>query len=147
MDAQAGEKNRLAMKAVFDSGVVPGLIAFDGDDPVGWIQLAPREKFPRLESSRILMPVDDQSVWSVSCFFVHKTHRKQGVSLALLQAACDFAKKTGAKILEGYPIEPAKKPYPVVYAWVGFADVFERVGFKEVARRSDTRPIMRKMLV
>ncbi len=146
MDAQMGEKNRRAMKAVFKSGEVPGLIALNGKDPVGWIQLAPREKFPRLENSRILKPVDDQKVWSVSCFLVHKTHRRHGVSLALLQAACDFAKESGARIVEGYPVEPNKKPYPAVYAWVGFADVFRRAGFKEVLRRSDTRPIMRKIL-
>jgi GNAT superfamily N-acetyltransferase len=146
MEAQMGEKNRRAMKAVFQSGEVPGLVAFDDKKPVGWIQVAPREKFPRLESSIILKPVDDKKVWSVSCFFVHKSHRKRGVSLALLQTACDFAEKSGAFILEGYPIEPSKKPYPPVYAWVGFADVFLRAGFKEVLRRSETRPIMRKIL-
>lgn len=146
MEARMGEKNRLAMKAVFKSGEVPGLIAYEDEKPVGWVQLAPREKFPRLETSRILKPVDDQNVWSVSCFFVDKAYRKRGVSLALLDAACDFAAAAGARIIEGYPVEPKKKPYPPVYAWVGFADTFLRAGFAEVQRRSETRPIMRKRL-
>jgi GNAT superfamily N-acetyltransferase len=146
MEAQMGEKNRRAMKVIFQSGEVPGLVAFDDEKPIGWIQVAPRENFPRLQSSRILKPVDDKKVWSVSCFFIDKAYRKRGVSLALLKAACDFAVKSGAHIIEGYPVEPNKNPYPPVYAWVGFAKVFQRAGFKEVARRSDTRPIMRKQL-
>jgi len=143
MDAGMGEQNRLAMKAVFEGGRPPGLVAFDGDTPIGWIQFAPRPEFPRLETSRILKPVDEQDVWSVSCFFVHKTHRNRGVSLRLLEAACESAKKSGAHILEGYPVEPKKVPYPPVYGWVGFAEIFSRAGFKEVARRSETRPVMR----
>jgi len=143
MDAGMGAQNRLAMKAVLESGRSPGLVAFDKDTPIGWIQFAPRSEFPRLATSRILKPIDEQDVWSVSCFFVHKSHRKQGVSLRLLEAASESARKSGAQILEGYPIEPKKKPYPPVYGWVGFADVFRRAGFREIARRSETRPIMR----
>ena len=146
MDAQMGEQNRLAMKAVFEAGQLPGLIAFDGDQPVGWIQVAPRSDFPRLKTSRILKPIDKADVWSVACFFIHRSYRRKGVSLQLLQEACNFAQKSGARIVEGYPVEPKKSPYPAVYAWVGFADVFQKAGFEEVARRSETRPIMRKFL-
>lgn len=146
MEAQKGIKNKLAMKAVFQSGKSPGLVAFDGNKAIGWIQFAPRSEFPRLKTSRILKPVDDKEVWSVSCFLVHKTHRNQGLSLSLLDAACQHAEISGARILEGYPIEPNKTPYPPVYAWVGFASVFKKAGFEEIARRSETRPIMRKVL-
>lgn len=146
MDAQMGKQNKLAMKSVFGNSRSPGLVAFDGNNAIGWIQFAPRCEFPRLETSRILKPVDDNEVWSVSCFLVHKTYRNQGLSLSLLSSACKHAEKHGARILEGYPVEPRKMPYPPVYAWVGFASVFRKAGFKEVARRSETRPIMRKIL-
>lgn len=146
MDAGMGEGNRRAMKAVFDAGEPPGLLARDAGVAVGWIQVAPRSAFPRLETSRILKPVDDREVWSVSCFLVDKQYRKRGLALALLEAACGHAKSRGAQILEGYPVEPRKIPYPAVYAWTGFASVFRRAGFEEVVRRSETRPIMRKRL-
>ena len=69
-DAQKGEGNRRAMKAIVDSGRVPGVLAYHEGQPVGWCSVAPREEFPRLGRSRILKPVDDEPVWSVVCFFI-----------------------------------------------------------------------------
>ena len=146
MDAQMGAGNRAAMKALFEAGEVPGLVAYHDAVAVGWIQVAPRAEFPRLERSRVLQPVDDLPVWSVSCFLVDKRFRRTGLSVQLLRAACDFAQERGAEVLEGYPIDTPKKSYPPVYAWTGFAGAFQAAGFTEVARRSDTRPIMRKTL-
>ena len=145
-DKRIGDGNREDIRAIVEGGEEPGLLAYQNDRPVGWISLAPRERFVRLETSRVLKPVDDQPVWSVSCFLVAKDCRNRGVAEALLRAACVFASQRGASILEGYPIEPSKRPYPAAYAWTGFASVFRRAGFEEVARRSDTRPIMRKRL-
>ena len=67
-----------AMKAVVDSSEVPGLLAYDGNEPVGWCALAPRERYLRLARSRILKPVDGKPVWSVVCFFVARSHRRKG---------------------------------------------------------------------
>jgi len=145
-EAQSGDGNRAAMKALFDAGAEPGLIAYDGDQPVGWCSVAPRAAFPRLERSRVLQPVDDQEVWSLSCFLVRKSHRNRGVSQALLAAAGDFVRARGGRILEGYPIDPKTTPYPAVYAWTGLASAFRGAGFEEVLRRSETRPILRKRL-
>jgi GNAT superfamily N-acetyltransferase len=146
MTAGMGEGNRLAMKALFDGGKVPGLIAWHAGRAVGWVQIDARTAFPRLATSRVLLPVDDQPVWSVSCFLVQKPHRRTGLSVALLRAACDFAKSQGARLIEGYPIHTPKKDYTPVYAWTGFMGTFRAAGFIEVARRSETRPIMRKDL-
>ena len=145
-DKRVGDGNRKDIRAIVEGGEEPGLLAYETERPVGWISLAPRERFVRLETSRVLKPVDDRPVWSVSCFLVAKDCRNRGVAEALLRAACTFARQRGASILEGYPIEPKKRPYPAAYAWTGFASVFRRAGFEEVARRSDTRPIMRKRL-
>ncbi|MEO0820130.1 MAG: GNAT family N-acetyltransferase [Pseudomonadota bacterium] len=147
MDAGMGEGNRRAMQRLFEAGGVPGLVAYRGETAVGWIQLDRRSAFPRLASSRVLKPVDDADVWSVACFLVEKSARRQGLSVALLRAACDFARERGAEILEGYPIETPKPKYPPVYAWTGFAGAFRDAGFVEVARRSETRPIMRRILI
>ncbi len=142
-----GEGNRRAMKAIVDSGEVPGLIAYDGDLPIGWVSVAPRDSFPVLGRSRILKPVDEKPVWSVVCFFVAKGMREQSVSVRLLEAAFDYAAGQGAEIVEGYPIEPKKGVIPDPFAWVGLASTFLRAGFHEVLRRSDTRPVMRREII
>ena len=110
---------------------------------MGWCAIAPREVHERLENSRILARVDDQPVWSVTCFFVAKPFRRMGVTVQMLKAAGAHAAKLGAKNVEGYPVEPRKDPMPEVFAFTGIGSAFRKAGFKEVARRSSGRPIMR----
>ncbi|MEE9562604.1 MAG: GNAT family N-acetyltransferase, partial [Thermoanaerobaculia bacterium] len=78
------------------------------------------------------------------CLFVHKDYRDRGVSVKLLEAAVDYARKQGAKVVEGYPVEPKKDRMPAVFAFTGLAAAFLHAGFTERARRSPTRPIMRR---
>jgi hypothetical protein len=141
--AQQGELNRLSIKALVDSGNTPGLMAYRDSVPVGWCCVAPREEFSTLAHSRILKPVDDQPVWSVVCFFVARTERHKGLTVELLKAAVEFAAARGARIIEGYPVQPKGGKSPDVFAYTGLQSAFERAGFIEVARRSATRPVMR----
>jgi GNAT superfamily N-acetyltransferase len=145
-EAMKGEPNRKVMKSIVDSGEVPGILDYIGGQPAGWCSLAPRERFPRLENSRVAKPVDDKQVWSVVCFFIHKDYRRLGVSLTLLKAAISYAGEHGAKIVEGYPVEPKDEKMPAVFAYYGIASTFRTAGFKEVARRSERRPYMRYYL-
>lgn len=145
-EAHKGEANRQHMHALVESGEVPGILAYAGDQPAGWCSLGPRETFPRLARSRILKPVDDQPVWSVVCFFIARPFRRQGLSLKLLSAAVDHAQINGARILEGYPVEPKKGDAPDVFLSTGLASVFREAGFFEVLRHSETRPIMRQVI-
>jgi GNAT superfamily N-acetyltransferase len=138
-----GEGNRRAMQAIVYSGEVPGLLAYAEDVPIAWVSVAPRQAFPSLDRSPILKPVDDQPVWSVVCFFIARKYRRQKLSLVLLQAALEYARQQGVRILEGYPIEPKKDSAPDIYAFTGLASTFRQTGFVEVARRSESRPIMR----
>jgi GNAT superfamily N-acetyltransferase len=139
-----GSRNRKALKRIVGSGEVPGLIAYIDGKPAGWCSVAPRETFSRLERSRVLKRVDEEPVWSVACFFVARPFRRRGLTVPLLRAATDFAREHGARIIEGYPIDPRKGAMPDAWAWTGFAAAFLRAGFKEVERRSPTRPIMRR---
>jgi GNAT superfamily N-acetyltransferase len=142
-DELRGEGTRAAMEALARAGPPPGVLAYDGGTPVGWVSVAPREVFVRLRTSRVLKPVDDRPVWSVSCIYVARSHRRRGVSVPLLAAAVELARDHGADCVEGYPVAPDKSSYPVSYAWTGFREIFVRAGFREVARGSPTRPIMR----
>ncbi|HEX7880674.1 MAG TPA: GNAT family N-acetyltransferase, partial [Candidatus Eisenbacteria bacterium] len=141
--AGKGESNRKAFKKRVADGPPPGLIAYAGRTPIGWIAIGPRASLPRLNNSRILAPVDEQPVWSVSCFFVTKEWRKRGVSVFLIEAAARFAAKAGAKLVEGYPVV-ARGTAPAPFVWTGLPGTFLEAGFEEVARRSTTRPIMRR---
>ena len=143
-DAGKGAKNRSAFKKLVDkSPVPPGVLAYWDGEPVGWCAVAPREHYVGLANSRILKPVDDQPVWSISCLFISRDQRRKGLSAALLRAAAKFAASHGARIVEGYPVEPNARMADA-FLWHGVASSFKAAGFEEVLRRSETRPILRR---
>jgi hypothetical protein len=120
------KRNRADLKALVDSGRPPGLIAYEGKVPVGWVTLGPREEFGRLERSPVMKPVDDKPVWSVVCFVVPSAHRRQGATL-----------------LEAYPVDKRGRSSDE-NMWFGAKSMYDGAGFKEVARRKPARPIVRR---
>lgn len=145
-EAGKGDANKRALAKLVASANAPGVLAYSGGEAVGWCALAPRASYPVLARSRVLAPVDDKSVWSISCLFVAKAHRNRGLSTKLLRAAAEFARSRGARVVEGYPVETPKGRLPDPFVWTGIPSAFEKAGFTEVARRSPTRPIMRRAL-
>jgi len=143
-EAGQAEANRLAQQAIVASGQKPGLLAYVDGIPAGWIAVEQRSAYSALARSRILAPLDDTPVWSVTCFFVDKKFRHQGLTVALLRAAVEYVKSQGGKVLEGYPVDTKdEKKAPPAFIYHGTASAFHQAGFSEVARRSATRPIMR----
>ena len=143
-EAQRGPGNKAALrKLVNASRAAPGILAYVGKEPVGWCAIAPREQYVGPERSRILEPVDDKPVWSISCLFVKRGYRRQGISKELARASVAFAGKHGARIVEAYPVEPTMEKMPDPFLWHGVPSAFKAAGFKEVTRRSKSRPIMR----
>jgi GNAT superfamily N-acetyltransferase len=143
-EQRKGAGNRQAMKALVEEGHVPGILAYANQEPIGWCAVAPRTAYPALERSRILRRIDDEPVWSVTCFFVKKEYRRMGVTVRLLQEAVKHVRAQGGGWVEGYPVEPrTDQPIPAAFAWTGLTSAFLQAGFTECERRSDTRPIMR----
>jgi GNAT superfamily N-acetyltransferase len=133
---------RRALKKRVDSGEVPGLIGYLDGVPVGWVSVAPREDYARLQRSPVMKPVDDEPVWSIVCFVVPAPYRGQGVARALLDGAIAYAKRRGAKLLEAYPVDKPGRSHDD-FMWFGAKSMFDAAGFHEVARRKPTRPVVR----
>ena len=137
------DQNKAAFREIVKQGPPPGLVALDGDVAVGWCQLTPRDALPWLDRAWRLKRVDPLPVWSISCFYVRREYRRQGVTSALISAALRAAKGAGAAVVEAYPLDADKTPSA---SWTGYATTFERAGFRVVARRVPARPIMRHSL-
>jgi GNAT superfamily N-acetyltransferase len=137
---QPREDNRAAFREVVKRGPPPGLLAFAGDLAVGWCQVTPRDAVPCLDRNWRLKRVDDLPVWSLSCLYVRKGWRRQGVTSALIAAALEAARRAKAPGLEAYPFDADVSPSA---SGTGYASTFARAGFKTVARRIPARPVMR----
>jgi len=142
-EAQQGEGNRQAMKAIVESGHVPGILGYSGRKPVAWCSVAPREQYASLNRSRVLKRIDDTPVWSIVCFFIAKPHRGRRTSEKLIGAAIDYVRNQGGKVVEAYPTAPKGSRVPPVSSYMGFPSTFERIGFVECAKPSQSKRIMR----
>lgn len=141
-DEAKGYTTRQMHKSIVDAGTVTGLLAYLDGEVVGWVAVEPRGAYEKLAHSRVLKPVDDEDVWSVTCFYVAKKHRKRGVAVELLKAAVEHVRSQGGRIVEGYPVD-AEKDMPAPFVYTGTASAFQKAGFREVARHAPTRPIFR----
>jgi len=120
------------VRALCEQKVSPGVLAYDGDEVVGWAAVAPRADLP-FARSRKIPHVDDLPVWSVWCLRVRPGHRGQGISGHLLAGAVEFARSHGAPAVEGYPVDNQGAKVDLTMAYVGTRSLFERGGFTKAA--------------
>jgi len=137
---QAGKEGRVAALAgQVRAGQPVGVLAYDGDDPVGWCSIAPRESYAAVLASRVIPQVPGERVWSVVCFFIAPRARHQGLRRKLLDAACDYAAEAGAEVIEAYP-----SPDGRAYRYMGTRELYRAAGFEEVPVPPGRRPVMRR---
>ena len=109
----------------------PGVLAYEGDEVVGWAAVAPRAE-TTFARNRKIPHVDDLDVWSVWCIRVRPGHRRSGISHHLLRGAVEHARANGAPAVEGYPVDNRGERVDQTMAYVGTKALFEGAGFTEV---------------
>lgn len=143
------ETTKASRKAAFhdiaQADPPPGLLAYDGAAPVGWVQVTPRDAVPRFNATRTGKPQpgrDPDRTWVVTCFFIAPSHRQRGLMEKLARAACAFAAANGAETVEAAALAP-KTPLQRSDGYVGLASALARAGFVAVEQRTDIRVFMR----
>lgn len=136
--------NRAAFEGVVRAGEPAGLLAYDAGTPVGWVAVAPRNRYPRLVRSRTLglSPADEPDLWAVTCFYIDRHHRRAGVAAALLSAAVDHARAHGARAVEGYPVDTAGDRRPSGDLFTGTVGLFTAAGFRVHSRPASGKRVV-----
>ncbi len=116
----------------------PGVLAYDGDEVVGWAAVHPRAD-TSFAKNRKIPHVDDLDVWSAWCIRVRPGHRGEGISHHLLTGAVEFARSHGAPAIEGYPLDNEGAKIDLTMAYVGTKRLFEQAGF---TRAADTTSVL-----
>jgi GNAT superfamily N-acetyltransferase len=166
---RSAEHNEAQLRSQVRSATSPvGLIAYAAEPassvasapavagdrrPVGWVQLGPRPRFPRITEGRALRAVAaasgddlaDESIWAVTCFVVKVGWRRQGIGGALLEAAVALARDAGVSAIVGHPVDVAARATRISGAelYRGAVSTFAAAGFEVVGRTGATRPVMR----
>ncbi|MCW5953025.1 MAG: GNAT family N-acetyltransferase [Propionibacteriaceae bacterium] len=134
---QSERQDRL--RAEIDAGPPPALIAYVDGEAAGFVRVGPRPTHVRLARTRTLAPNspeprDDPLIWTVSCFVVRREYRNQGLNARLLAAAVAYARRSGARAIEAYPIDTGVGRHRSNNLYHGVLSVFQAAGFREVAR-------------
>jgi GNAT superfamily N-acetyltransferase len=140
--------NRAALQQELDTAQVPiGLLAYVHDHPAGWTRVVPRQTLAGICGNRALQRIldEDESAWWVTCFAVRPEHRGIGVGVALLRAAAQHARKHGASVLDGHPVDVGRLKGKVSPSalFTGTLAMFQTAGFREIGRTYPSRPVMR----
>ncbi|MFJ4037966.1 GNAT family N-acetyltransferase [Microbacterium sp. NPDC090007] len=148
-DFQAASRTDLAerLRAETQSERPPGLIAYIDGEPAGWVRVGPRTTQPRLARTRdvktsTVEPLDADDVWAVSCFVVRRQFRGRGLTRALLDAAVSRARDAGARVVEGYPLDPTVTARSTAQLFRGTVAVFQDAGFAVVNRPKPDRALV-----
>jgi GNAT superfamily N-acetyltransferase len=147
-ERKQGAPNRRALKALVEAGEPTGLLAYAGDEAVGWASVAPRSAYERLRRSPLLVGAHDEpGIWSLLCLYVAPAARRSGVTHTLVDAACDHARRRGADVLEALPRSSARGR-SAAELYVGTRRLFAAHGFEQVRgkRSSGGRVVMRRKL-
>jgi GNAT superfamily N-acetyltransferase len=146
------EANRTALHEQARGERPPGVLGYLDAQPRGWSAVAPRPTYTRLVRSRVLEGTpseqfEDAGVWAVTCFVVRRDARRQGLSAALLDGAVDLARRGGAAVIEGYPVDVSAKNRPsAAELYHGTLGTFLRTGFDVVATPAPGRAVVRLTL-
>jgi hypothetical protein len=125
-----------------------GLLGYKDGKPVAWCAMGPRSRYRRCIGPRATVlagrdTTEDDDVWLFTCFFTRVGFRSKGATHELIEAATAFAKKHGAKAIEGIPLATGAKRGS---EYVGRETAFVSCGFACIARPTPQRAVMRKEL-
>lgn len=133
-EAASPAKKKGVLRSAVKGGEAPGVLAYVDGEPAAWAAVAPREATPVLQRSGKRRAADPEGVWAVTCFFVHKEHRRQGLMTKLVDAAVAHARAGGARALDAFPVEPGED-LAGCEGYTGVSTVFRRAGFRAVRGR------------
>ncbi len=138
-EGSQSRRKRVAMTELAGRERAPGLLAFEGDEAVGWVAVAPRSELGRIARSRATPPVDEADVWVIPCVTVRKGARGRGIAVALIGAAVRYAAAHGAPAVEAYPRAGDERTGDD-NAYFGTEPLFRRAGFRLVRGPLENRP-------
>lgn len=104
------DQRRQLLHDEVDEGPAPGVIAYVDGNAAGWVRIGPRPSQQRIVHTRAIVratgePLDYDGVWSLTCFVVRTQYRGRGLNSVLLAASVDPAERSGARMIEAYPVD------------------------------------------
>ena len=81
--------------------------------------------------------------YRLTCIFVDRDHRRQGVTEVAIRGALDMIAEAGGGVVEGYPHEKPTKKVSSSFLYNATRPVYERMGFEYVRPKGLKNCVMR----
>jgi GNAT superfamily N-acetyltransferase len=131
---EAGQRD-LSYRAVKEERVRTGhahaALVFDEDGLAqGWCQYGSPTELPgikhRRQYDKDAPPLPD---WRITCFYIDKKHRGQGIARAALEGALDHIARAGGGLVEAISEVTAGRDAPGRFLFSATVELFEQYGF------------------
>jgi RimJ/RimL family protein N-acetyltransferase len=135
--------NRAYKERLVRSNRAHAALVYEGPDVVGWAQFGPPAELPaRMGGFRKLSAASPD--WRITCFFVDRDRRREGVAEAALAGALRLIAKKGGGVVDGYPIATRGKPYSSSFLFGGTESMFSEAGFGLIGSLGTSKVVMRR---
>jgi len=139
--------NRAFKERLVNEGRAHAALVFDGDEAVAWCEYGSPEELPNIyHRKEYEAGLDKPPDYRLTCFFVDKNYRRQGLSGVALRGAVDLIAQAGGGVVEGYPHDTGGQKTSASFLYNGTRSLFEQAGFSYVRRKGAKNCVMRKVI-
>lgn len=146
LDAEVGP-GRPYKEFLVRQGKAHAALVFDGAVAIGWCQFGPPQELPgifhRKEYEAALVSPPD---YRLTCIFVDRNHRREGVAAVAVQGALDLIAQAGGGVVEAYPQDTAGKKISASFLYSATRSLFEKAGFDYERPKGKNHCVMRKVV-
>ncbi|MFY9778057.1 MAG: GNAT family N-acetyltransferase [Trebonia sp.] len=105
-------------------------LVFDGDVAIGWCQYGPPAELPSIfHKKEYEAGLESPPDYRLTCIFVDRNHRHEGVAAVAVQGALDLIAQAGGGVVEAYPQDTAGKRISASFLYSATRSTFEKAGF------------------
>jgi GNAT superfamily N-acetyltransferase len=142
------EQRREAKRELVVAGHAHAALVYEGEACVGWCQFGSPAELPEIKNKKNYNATQSAAPppWRITCFFVDRHHRKQGVAAAALKGALDQIAELGGGVVEAYPENTSGKKVSPTFLHAGTLAMFEQAGFETDRQIGKNKWVVRKQV-
>jgi len=140
------EQRRAAKRELVAAGQAHAALVYLGEQCVGWCQFGSPGELPEIKNKKNYNATlaGAPPPWRLTCFFVDRHHRKQGVAAAALTGALQQIAQLGGGVVEAYPENTSGNMVSPTFLHAGTLAMFEKAGFRPDRQIGKNKWVVRK---
>jgi GNAT superfamily N-acetyltransferase len=139
------DSNRELKQRLVSEGRAHAALVMDGNEAIGWCQYGSPEELPNIKHRKEYEATRDELPdYRLTCFFVDRRYRRQGVAAVALRGALDLIAQAGGGVVEAYPQDTAGKQITASFLYSVTRSLFEETGFTYLRHQGKHHSVMSK---